>query len=52
VGERERETHRHTLTENKGEERERGQESPYIADRKSCVRAGSSLFGHGGFLAA
>lgn len=31
-------------------ERER-QESPYIAHRKSCVRAGSSFFGHGGFLA-
>lgn len=26
------------------------QESPYIAHRKSCVRTGSSLFGHGGFL--
>lgn len=26
------------------------QESPYIALRKSCVRTGSSLFGHGGFL--
>lgn len=31
-------------------ERER-QESPYIAHRKSCVREGSSFFGHGGFLA-
>lgn len=26
------------------------QESPYIALRKSCVRTGSSFFGHGGFL--
>ena len=26
------------------------QEGPYIVHRKSCVRTGSSLFGHGGFL--
>ena len=32
-------------------DRVREQESPYIAHRKSCVRAGSSFFGHGGFLA-
>lgn len=29
----------------------REQESPYIAYRKSCVRAGNALFGHGDFLA-
>lgn len=40
--ERERETDKLT---------EREQESPYIAHRKSCVRPGSALFGHGGFLA-
>lgn len=51
-----KEWERETYTEQErgreqGEERERGQESPYIAHRKSCVRAGSALFGHGGFLA-
>ena len=51
--ERERDRHTDTQRKNKGEERdrERGQESPYIAYRKSCVRAGSSMFGHGGFPA-
>lgn len=51
VGERERKTDRDRQREREGG-REEKQEGPYIAYRKSCVRAGNSMFGHGGFLAS
>lgn len=46
----ERERYTDTEREQGGREKARRQESPYIAHRKSCVRAGSALFGQGGFL--
>lgn len=49
---RERDRQREREREKKEGERRREQEGPYIAHRKSCVRAGSSIFGHGGFLAS
>lgn len=47
---RERYIDREREREQQGREKARRQESPYIAHRKSCVRAGRTLFGHGDFL--